>query len=597
MPRCSRSGGHPRAAAETICGTPPRASGLWRKNLSAQATHTVVSPGSTPAETSSSGPDATTHRAGGQRHRLRAEVRERPPAVVPGERHDLGAGLQPRQRLPLLQPTSCGERPRGTATGSTPGSPSSRLDRRRPEVLRLRQVRCDVPEAERRPGARPRDRHAAAVPALHGVPGSGATSGPAAGRAGSRRPRAARAPRPGTRTTTRAARASAASPRVPGAAPVHGRAPAWCRPSSATRRCRCRPAGRTGWRAARRRGSTAPRCSRQPSARTAARFRSMIRRNASGSNGASSRSKLKACPSSVGRAYRTRRGAGRPGLGDRGTGRVVLVEHPTPGGEDLVHLVAVVQRVGAVERQRPARSTAGTGVDRSFARPCATSTRNPSTPRSDQKRSVSSKSARTSGFDQSRSGCSGANRCRYHCPSGTRVQALPPKFDTQSLGGSSPESPDPSRNTYRARSAEPGEDGQCGPEPLVLVRGVVRHDVDDDLQVVLVGGPDQGVEVVEGPELRVDGTVVGDVVAPVGERRREERGEPQRVDTERRQVRHPARDARDVTEPVAVGVGEAAWVDLVDDGIAPPVRVGRVVACWPGSEAWSRRHRTHGGWE
>ncbi len=67
-----------------------------------------------------------------------------------------------------------------------------------------------------------------------------------------------------------------------------------------------------------------------------------------------------------------------------------------------------------------------------FARPCATSIRKPSTPRSSQNRRMSSNSARTSGCSQFRSGCSGANMCRYQGPalpsaSVTRVQALPPK--------------------------------------------------------------------------------------------------------------------------------------------------------------------------
>ncbi|MDF2711488.1 MAG: hypothetical protein K0R62_7140 [Nonomuraea muscovyensis] len=62
--------------------------------------------------------------------------------------------------------------------------------------------------------------------------------------------------------------------------------------------------------------------------------------------------------------------------------------------------------------------------------------RNPSTPRSNQKRSTSSNSRCTSGLSQLRSGCSGANRWRYHCPSGTCVHAGPPKIDDQSFGSS-----------------------------------------------------------------------------------------------------------------------------------------------------------------
>lgn len=50
-------------------------------------------------------------------------------------------------------------------------------------------------------------------------------------------------------------------------------------------------------------------------------------------------------------------------------------------------------------------------------------------------------------------------------------------------------------------------------EPLVLVRGVVGHEVDDDAQAEPVSVPDQRVGVEQVAEHRVHGTVVGDVVA------------------------------------------------------------------------------------
>ncbi len=110
-------------------------------------------------------------------------------------------------------------------------------------------------------------------------------------------------------------------------------------------------------------------------------------------------------------------------------------------------------------------------------------------------------------------------------------------------------------------------------EPDVLVGGVVRDDVDDHLQTQPVGLADQRVEVVEGAEARVDVTRVGDVVAAVGQLGRVEGAQPQGVHAQRREVRQAAGDAAQVTEAVTVGVGEAAGVDLVDDGLPPPVGV------------------------
>lgn len=78
--------------------------------------------------------------------------------------------------------------------------------------------------------------------------------------------------------------------------------------------------------------------------------------------------------------------------------------------------------------------------------------RKPSTPRSNQNRSTSRNSWCTTGFSQFRSGCSGAYRCRYHSPSGTRLQAEPPNRDCQSLGGSGLAG----RNQNISRCGEPG---------------------------------------------------------------------------------------------------------------------------------------------
>jgi hypothetical protein len=107
----------------------------------------------------------------------------------------------------------------------------------------------------------------------------------------------------------------------------------------------------------------------------------------------------------------------------------------------------------------------------------------------------------------------------------------------------------------------------------VQVRGVVGHDVHDDLDAGPVRRGRHRVEVVQGAQLRGHVAVVGHVVAAVGQRRRVERAQPDRVDAQLAQVAHPRRHAGDVADAVAVGVGEAARVDLVDHGLSPPVGV------------------------
>src|SRR5262249_30580977 len=87
-------------------------------------------------------------------------------------------------------------------------------------------------------------------------------------------------------------------------------------------------------------------------------------------------------------------------------------------------------------------------------------------------------------------------------------------------------------------------------------------------------------EIGERAELRVDVTVVVHVVAAVRERGRVERAEPDRVDAERGQVRHPGDDSLEVAEAVTVGVGEAAGVYLVNHRLPPPVGAGGGPVRW-----------------
>jgi hypothetical protein len=80
----------------------------------------------------------------------------------------------------------------------------------------------------------------------------------------------------------------------------------------------------------------------------------------------------------------------------------------------------------------------------------------------------------------------------------------------------------------------------------------------------------QRVEFRQITEHRLDVARIGDVVAVVGHGGGVERRDPERVDAELGQVGQPGPDAGEVTDAVAVAVGEAADVDLVEDRIPPP---------------------------
>ena len=113
--------------------------------------------------------------------------------------------------------------------------------------------------------------------------------------------------------------------------------------------------------------------------------------------------------------------------------------------------------------------------------------------------------------------------------------------------------------------------GRCGvDEPRVLVGGVIGYPVDDHPQAQAVGVLHQRVEGGQVAEERVDVAVVAHVVAEVGHGGAEERGDPQRIDAEPDEVGEVGSDAVQVTDAVAVGVGERARVHLVEDGPPPP---------------------------
>src|SRR5207237_10074209 len=77
------------------------------------------------------------------------------------------------------------------------------------------------------------------------------------------------------------------------------------------------------------------------------------------------------------------------------------------------------------------------------------------------------------------------------------------------------------------------------------------------------------------PYRRTDVTIIGNVIAEVAHRRCEEGGQPDRIDAEARDMVKVRSDPRQVADPVAIRIGEAARVDLVDRRTAPPFVCGR----------------------
>jgi hypothetical protein len=119
--------------------------------------------------------------------------------------------------------------------------------------------------------------------------------------------------------------------------------------------------------------------------------------------------------------------------------------------------------------------------------------------------------------------------------------------------------------TVRVEGVSAGVD-----EPGMPARSVVGDQVHEYAQPSGVGVGHQLVELGESSEARVDVAVLGHVIAVVEVGRRIERGDPEGVDPEALEVGKARPEAGQVTQSVAVAVGEAAQVDLVEDRSTPP---------------------------
>ncbi len=106
-------------------------------------------------------------------------------------------------------------------------------------------------------------------------------------------------------------------------------------------------------------------------------------------------------------------------------------------------------------------------------------------------------------------------------PSGfvVRVQVVPEKLERHAVGHLVAVRPATGTEPEPRPLGRPGAGRERRLEPGVLVRDVVGHDVHDGADADAEGVRDQPLGLLQRAEDRVDGPVVGHVVAAVGERR------------------------------------------------------------------------------
>src|SRR4051794_22165157 len=123
----------------------------------------------------------------------------------------------------------------------------------------------------------------------------------------------------------------------------------------------------------------------------------------------------------------------------------------------------------------------------------------------------------------------------------------------------------------RARRAALGKPG-------MLVRGVIGHEIQNDLQGARVRRRDKPVEIRQRAEHWIDVRIVRHVVAEVRHRRGIDRRNPDCVNAELDKIVEPRPGAFQVADAVAVRVLERTRIDLIDNAALPPtVHPGHLV--------------------
>ena len=117
-------------------------------------------------------------------------------------------------------------------------------------------------------------------------------------------------------------------------------------------------------------------------------------------------------------------------------------------------------------------------------------------------------------------------------------------------------------------------------EPVVLCGGVVDDEVHEDADAPPPGLVDQLLHVLHGAVLRVNLPIVADIVAIIRVGGAVHGAQPDGPHPQLLEVVQAADDAGDVPDAVAVGILEAAGVDLVDERVLPPLHLRRPPGRW-----------------
>ena len=109
-------------------------------------------------------------------------------------------------------------------------------------------------------------------------------------------------------------------------------------------------------------------------------------------------------------------------------------------------------------------------------------------------------------------------------------------------------------------------------KPCMLGGGMAPDLIDQHLQPERMRARQQNIEIRQRAEAWIDAAVIADVIAEIAHRTGEERTDPEPVDTEVGDVVQALGESTQVADAIAVAVGKAARVDLIQHRASPPWR-------------------------
>jgi hypothetical protein len=102
------------------------------------------------------------------------------------------------------------------------------------------------------------------------------------------------------------------------------------------------------------------------------------------------------------------------------------------------------------------------------------------------------------------------------------------------------------------------------------IRGVIGHQVKNELYSAPMRFLKQGVELGERAKDQIDVLIIGNVITEIGHRRRIDWGQPNCVDAELGQVRQTLADSSEIADAVCIAVLKRSRIDLINDRRLPP---------------------------